>query len=121
MGYMSKIRIGTTIKNLGLIKEYVRDKLGENSLNNYMEDYEVFAKKEDIVFIGWDWINFSNRRPDVEAIYEALAIMEKKELPYRMAIVGEDYVEYGAIEIIDADPFDLIPHIYTEIDFVYDF
>ena len=120
MSYLSKVRIGVTEEGLNFLKDYVKNKIGEESYkNSYMSDYEVFAKKGDVYFIGWDWIKFYEEMHDVNAIYEALDIMEEKEIPYRMVIVGEDYAEYGAIEVVDADPFNMIPYIYTTIEFIY--
>lgn len=121
MGYNSKIRIGTTLEGLEFLKGYVKERLGDNYLNSYMNNYEIFAKRDDVIFIGWDWVNFYEERPDVDAIYKGLRIMEDQEIPYRMGKVGEDYAEYGAIEIIDMDPFDVIPHIYTDINFIFNF
>lgn len=120
MSYLSKIRIGVTEEGLNFLKDYVKNKIGEESYkNSYMSDYEVFTKKGDAYFIGWDWIKFYEEMHDVNAIYEALDIMEEKEIPYRMVKVGEDYAEYGAIEVVDADPFNMIPYIYTTIEFIY--
>lgn len=121
MAYVSKIRIGTTNEGFTFLRNYVKEAMKETGFSySYMENYKVFAKTHDTIFIGWDWVNFYDERPDVKAIYEALGIMEEEEISYRMAKVGEDYAEYGAIEIIDADPFDIVPHIYTNIGFDYD-
>ena len=120
MSYLKKIRIGTTIEGMKFLEEYVAEKLKDSSYSNYLNEKIIDLEKEDVIFFGWDWINFRDELPDVSAIYEGLDEMEEKEISYRMIIVGEDYAEYGAIETVDADPFDIIPMIYTEINFLYE-
>lgn len=120
MSYLSKIRIGVTEKGLSFLKNYVKGRIGEEDYRkSYMNNYKVFEARNNISFIGWDWIDFSEKKKDVKAIYEALSIMEENEISYRMVIVGEDYAKFGAIQILDKDPFNIIPYIYTTIEFVY--
>ena len=120
MSYVSKVRIGVTKEGLRFLEDYSMEKLGEDKyLNSCMNNYKVFVEKGNIRYIGWDWIDFCENNLDVKVIYEALDVMDNEEIPYRMAIVGEDYMEYGAIEIKDNDPFDIIPYILTTIEFVY--
>lgn len=113
----SKIRIGITKKGLEFIKNYVKSRLGETEyLTSYMNNYIVFAEKDNFIFFGWDWINFHDEGFGVSEIYEALDIMKKIEVPYRVIKVDEDYLEYDAVEIIDMDPFESIPYIYPSIN-----
>lgn len=121
MGYNSKVRIGTTNEGFEFIKEYVAKKIGEDAFNSsYMNSCIVIPEKENIIFFGWDWINFYNELIEVKAIYEALDYMEERDIPYKMMVIGEEYSEYGSVESTEYDPEDVIPYMYTTIDIVYD-
>lgn len=121
MSTLSKVTIGTTREGLEFIKKYVKETTKDVEVNNeYMSAYKITNENEDYLFIDWDWINFYKEIPEVSAIYEALDIMGKEGIPYRMGIIGEDYQEYGSIEKIEDDEYDKIPQIYTEIKFTYE-
>lgn len=117
MSIRSKVRLGVEKEGLSFLKDYMEKEVGKD---NYIEDSEVFAEDENVLFIGWDWINFSKSVPSVKAIYNGIREMEKKGHPCRMIIIGENYSVYGDIEIIDMDPEGIIPYMYTEIDVTYD-
>lgn len=99
----SRVKLGVTKKGLDFLKRYMRDILKEDFVNSYINDYKAFSTNNNSIFlISWD----SNHEENNNILYEALSFLEKTETPYKIV---KDYIDYGVTEVIDMDPFKVIP------------
>ena len=103
MGYRSDIRIKTTKNGYNAIKREWKKQiqvLNENNIDYYnlMDNIEIFEEHNDIVYIGWDYLKFYKGYEEVDAIYDILEILQKREYPFHFLRIGE---EWNDVEEID--------------------
>ena len=94
MGYRSDIRLRTTYKGYNVIKEYV-----ENYLSNLIENYNYFDncdfidKENNEITLSWNYFKWDNTKNGEKAIYSGLKILEKLDISYHFARIGEDITD----------------------------
>ena len=97
MGYRSNVRIITTKKGFDELNKYVTQELqSKDKNNNYnlLYDTAIFEKTKRGYYFGWNWVKWYDGYTDVDAIMNGLEHLEKKDLSYRFARIGEDYGDY---------------------------
>lgn len=99
MGYRSDVRIITSKKGFKELRKFTDNYLEEKNwkYGNLLDDCEVISENKCSKYIGWDsikWYDYIDGFEDVSAIMEGLKHLEKKDMSYRYARIGESYDDY---------------------------
>ena len=66
----------------------------KNNNYNLLDDTAIFEKTKRGYYFGWDWVKWYDGYTDVDAIMNGLEHLQKNNLSYRFARIGEDYGDY---------------------------
>ena len=121
MGYRSEVRIATTEEGYGEFLKACDAKnaaLGvERPLIGTGIEPDSCERERGCVLFGWDEVKWYDLYADVQAVEQAIAEMDERDIPCRFVRVGEDWDD---IEVMgDIDGLAVFPTPETFIDVCY--
>ena len=116
MGYRSDVRIITTGEGWKELKsfaekyvKYMTD-IETNIFKDAYLDYFKTTEDGEIVYLGWNaikWVEHDNFY-DVDGVMKGLRKLERLDIPFRYARIGEDYTDYD--EDYHTNENDILPN-----------
>lgn len=99
MSYRSDVRIITSKKGFNELKKFTDNYLKDKNwkYGNLLDECMMIYENDNSKYFGWDsikWYDFSDDYEDVIAIMKGLKHLEKQELSYRYANMGEELDDY---------------------------
>lgn len=128
MGYRSDVRIRTSKKGFkklySFVEEYIANvnssrKENEYTFDNLLKECDIKFEGKDTCYFGWDsvkWYENSGYK-DVDSIMEGLDYLEKNNLSYKYARIGENYDDYDELEFeSENEEYLECPYLIREFD-----
>lgn len=99
MGYRSDVRIITSKNGFNELKKFTDNYLKEKNwkYGNLLDDCMIIHENKYSKYFGWDsikWYDYIEGYEDVSVIMDGLKYLEKNDLSYRYARLGEEFDDY---------------------------